>query len=119
MARVDYRIGVADDRSFVRIETAVDGEVKAWSHTSAPELEAVIEIFADARMQLADEVPREIDPGTRIRAVDNPAVRMQRSPQTNGILLALRHPGIGWTSFHLPEEEARRFVSDLAALLPE
>ncbi len=64
--------------------------------------------MAELRAQLADEVPRDLDPGSRLTIEFNPAWRTGRfsSPEPGTIGLVLRHPGFGWLSFGLPPHEA-------------
>jgi hypothetical protein len=107
MQKVEYQIALANDRSLVRIQTVVDGVVQAWSDTSAEELSGVIEMFMTMRMQLMDEVPRELDPGSRVVGIEDPIWRGGPGEDRPGIHLAIRHPGIGWLGFHLPEESAK------------
>ena len=110
MARVDYRLALADDRSKVRLETVVDGEVKAWADVEAPELDGLIHLLVSARMQLADEVPHELEPGSRLPAIVDPAWRMPPNQPNDRRLLALRHPGLGWNQFEFPIHEAKEIA---------
>lgn len=88
----------------------VDGEVAAWSDSTAGELSDLIHMLVSARMVMADAVPAGLDPGARVPTVGNPAWRTTRNPTTNAVLLALRHPGHGWTGFEFPEPEARALL---------
>ena len=103
MNRAEYRIALADDRSTVRIETVIDNEVKAWSETSSEELSGIIEIFGAFRAAMVDEIPKELDPGSRVPRTVDPIWRSIHTPEEKSVDLALRHPGFGWLQFSLPE----------------
>jgi hypothetical protein len=119
MAKVEYRMTPANDRSFVRIETVVDGQSVAWSDSEAPDIEGIIELLAQMRAGLADEVPRERDPNIRGRVVRDPVWQPLKHRVLGGRLLALRHPGLGWLHFVFPEEEARKVAAALTEELPD
>jgi hypothetical protein len=72
-------------------------------------LELLIKNLAGARAVMEEPVGREIAPGTELVSVLDPAWRTRSPPHPSipGPLLALRHPGFGWVSFVLPDNEAR------------
>jgi hypothetical protein len=66
------------------------------------------------RQQLAEEVPRELDPGSRTGAIDNPAWRTDRIAEPlAGVSLAFRHPGFGWLGYLLPFQRAKALAQSL------
>jgi hypothetical protein len=81
-------------------------------------LSALIEGLSNLRAAMADEIPRELDPGSRLPAVVDPIWRIPEQPQHGGKLLALRHPGLGWIGCLLPIKEARAIAHWLLRGLP-
>jgi hypothetical protein len=78
-----------------------------------PELEQLIHQLAMERVKLKDEVAMELDPGTRLPTLVDPAWRVD---SRNGMkALALRHPGLGWLSFGLPSHSAQELAQLLAS----
>jgi hypothetical protein len=114
MARVDYRLTLADDRSKVRLENVVDGKVEAWADVEAPELDSLIHLLLSARAQLLHEVPRVLDHGSRLPTIVDPAWQAPTEFPEGYRAVALRHPGSGWTMFEFPDREARAIAKALA-----
>ena len=73
----------------------------------AATLEDHIHKLAAHRSRLAEEVPRDLDPGSWLEALIDPIWRFPGQRSEHGRILALRHPGLGWLSFILPDKEAR------------
>lgn len=79
-------------------------------------LEGLITSLANARASLDPAVTMEVSQGTQLVAVVDPAwrTRARPHPAIPGPLLSLRHPGLGWVAFVLPEHEAQSLGQWLA-----
>ena len=109
MSRMTLTAGLSEDKQTAVVEMREDGNPLAHMIFDAATLEDAIHKLAQARAELADEVPQSLDPGSRLSAIRFPAWRV---PDThNGpsgtMALALRHPGLGWLSFLLEEGRSR------------
>jgi hypothetical protein len=82
------------------------------------QVEGLIHQMAFLRSAMADPVPADLVPGTKALAVENPTwtTRVQSAPTGPGIVLALRHPGLGWLVHFLPPETARSLARSLSGL---
>jgi hypothetical protein len=98
----------------------VDRHGQALAHVvlEAPELDSLVRLVADLRAGLADRVPASLDPGARVVALVDPALKTARPTGTlpDGIILALRHPGLGWLAFLLPPPKAVALGTSLLQL---
>jgi hypothetical protein len=95
-----------------------EGE-KAWAHITLelPEFIEHIKKLAGLRTLFAEQVPADIDPGTRIEAINDPGwIVHAKNPglPAGTVLLHLRHPGLGWLSFAIPAHEAKAMSETLA-----
>ena len=89
----------------------VDRRGRALAHVAlqAPELDSLVRQLAELRSCLGEPVPRTLDPGARLVALVDPVWQAKplSSPDApDGVVLALRHPGLGWLGFLLPWPEA-------------
>ncbi len=75
---------------------------------------ALIELLASLRAQMTDAVPIELDPGTMTDALLDPPWVVQNHAARRSKLLGLRHPGLGWLSFLIRDEDAARMAALLA-----
>ena len=107
--------GLSDDRLTVTLEIHVRGEPLAHAIFEAPELEEFISGLAETRRQMAELVPADIDPGSRMVTLVDPAWQYPRSPHESGKVLSLRHPGLGWLTFLFPWKEAVALAQYLAS----
>jgi hypothetical protein len=55
---------------------------------------------------LTEPVPPELEIGTYLSGVPNPAWRIPGWRHPEGRILSLRHPGHGWHHFAIPDHEA-------------
>ena len=74
----------------------------------AKELDRLIFQLGQARSELLDQVPADLPQGAKMAAQFNPRWYTHQSPHPSlqGILLNLRHSGLGWLGFILPHNEA-------------
>jgi hypothetical protein len=115
MAFMQLKVYPTDDKSSVTIELWQEGKPLGHILLAGSEAEGFCQSVAEARKKLADEVSVEIDPGSRLAALYDPmyATTVGHSQGEHGVLLLLRHPGLGWLPFLLPHTHA----ADLAQRL--
>ena len=101
-----------EDRAEVTLELHQNDAPIGHIRLEAPELEGLIHHLAANRAGLIDQVPRELDPGTRLNPIVDPVWRAQPDDD-GGVLLAIRHPGLGWLSFVLPQAECKNMAKYL------
>ena len=108
MNRMELRAKPDDAREQVTMELWMNGAPLGHIHLDAGSLEQHIHDLGKHRAALNDQVSRELDPGSRLQAIYDPVWRTDavHSADQAGIMLALRHPGLGWLSFLLPHDEA-------------
>jgi hypothetical protein len=70
---------------------------------TAQELEEQIAHLAKLRAQMADQVPVEPPPVSRV--IVNPGYAVRTDSLTKTSLLRIRHGGYGWLNFELPPQE--------------
>ncbi len=103
----------------VTIELWMDDKPLGHILLDGATLEDHIHKLAGHRSQLKEEVPRELDPGSRLEALVDPVWRIPGQPSEHGRVLALRHPGLGWLSFVFPEKEAAAIAEWLTRDMPQ
>jgi hypothetical protein len=116
-SHMELRAAASADLQSVTVELWQDGKPLGHILLDPSSAEQFAHNLARQRSILPDEVPREIDPGSRLEAVIDPAWRTRVAPYGRGIALALRHPGLGWLSFLFPPAEAQalgRWLMDLS-----
>lgn len=95
---------LADDREAVTLILEGDQVPGVFLKQDAAELSGTIERLAMVRANMAPEVVRELDPGSRVLPVADPIWRGTMAPD-GAATLAFRHPGYGWVVFQLPPGE--------------
>jgi hypothetical protein len=109
---------LADDRNHVNLQLLNDGKVVGESTLSADEIDAVITGLGRFRAALNQQARPEPDEsgGAQEFLVVDPAWRTVQSPhaEVDGIVMRLRHLGLGWVSFLLPRQEGRALGKWLA-----
>lgn len=106
MQKVSWNLRLSEDRQSVSVETLLDGEPKVWAELDASEVQNLIEALGSIRNAMLDEVPRELDIGSRVPVVPDPIWRTTVSPNGQGVHLALRDPRYGWTIYDFPKESS-------------
>jgi hypothetical protein len=113
-------VTLGEEKDRVRLAMQ-DGSVGTLSLGPA-ETDELIKALAGARMQLSEPVaavpPQE--PGKEEVFILNPAWRVDDLPQASvqGVMLRLRHPGLGWVNLVVPYHEARALGHWLLKLSP-
>ena len=115
MAKAQLVWKLSDDKQTVTLEMHIDGTPMAHMILEGAELEGLIHDLGKARSEMADPVTPELDPGMRLEVLVDPVWRTMPEAEHNGSVLALRHPGLGWTSYFLPVKEARALAASLTA----
>jgi hypothetical protein len=98
--------GLSEDRTLIAIEIQEDGQTRAGIVYDRPELEDLIHNLANSRAEMSEQVPEDIDPGTRKEAQLNPRWKVRSDVWDRGPVLLLRHSGLGWLSFAIPQDQA-------------
>lgn len=117
--RIEVTAQVDENGQSVAVEIREDGQPLAHAIMEAPELEECIAMLSQARAMLADQVPEDLDFGTRLTALVDPRWRHPGSQPPEGKVLSLRHPGLGWITFVFPEHEAQAIADYLSADHPQ
>ena len=68
-------------------------------------LDWLIASLATARAALIEQAPATFEPTGNLAVVDDPSWWVG-DPDPGGQTLALRHPGLGWLGFFLPQDQA-------------
>jgi transposase len=101
-----FNVTNTDDKSGVHIEMMIDGKALGSGDLDAAELEKLIDLLAHARSALSEEVAEDLEDETRIVPVEDPVWLIPEYRKETGRLLFLRHPGLGWLGFSIPDQEA-------------
>jgi len=100
---------VAEDSKSVWLRFSAPSGPKNEIVVDAARLDELILTLAAARAQMSNPVPAEplSGPLKKEAVVVDPAWRTNMPPHTSldGLLLRLRHPGLGWLTFLLPHHE--------------
>jgi hypothetical protein len=95
------------DQEHVTVEMWMDGTPLGHMFFDGATAEKHIHDMARHRAALSDPVAPDLDPGARLEAQIDPAWRIPPYRYPQGRLLCLRHPGLGWLSFVLPDKESQ------------
>jgi hypothetical protein len=107
MAKIELAARTDSDRQHVLLELRMNGKPLGHIALSGSDTEHHIHAIARHRAKLADRVSRELDPGSRLEAIFDPIWETPtHKAAAQGLLLAVRHPGLGWLSFLFPHREA-------------
>src|SRR4051812_1450272 len=76
---------------------------------TAAEIDAFIDVLWRVRASMTPEVQTD-NPSLsgETLAVDGPQFYVSRDRMKGGSVLQLRHPGLGWIAFHLPQDASGR-----------
>lgn len=118
MDRMEIRTRHNNTKEYVTIELLMNGEALGHIHLDASSAEKYIHDLALHRSALVDQVPAELDPGSRLEALVDPIWKIPDHKTPHGRVLALRHPGLGWLSFVFPDKEAVQIAEWLTKDLP-
>lgn len=111
MSRITISTELGPHKLEAKILMDRDGETLAQAVFDASGLEAVIQILAARREQMAEAVPPCLEPGARVHGTQDPGWMVTRNDETTQLLL--RHPGYGWIGFVLSKDDAAAIAREL------
>jgi hypothetical protein len=119
MAKMIYQVGLSPDGQSAVLNIQQDGKPETLQHLilDAPGLEDLISNLSKVRSALPEVVTPSLDPGSRLDIQADPAWLVPDAHSgPPGIVLALRHAGLGWLAFHLPKDGAKALSTALASV---
>ena len=119
--QVKISVSTSADCSHALIDLVGAGRSSAIK-LSALELEGVLHQIAATRACLAEPVPDEVKEGSGVVAIYNPRWGLTVPSGEGvppGILMLLRHPGLGWISFLVPPDESEALGQSLYEISQE
>jgi hypothetical protein len=120
--QVKISVSTSADCSHALIDLVGAGRSSAAIKLSALELEGVLHQIAATRACLAEPVPDEVKEGSGVVAIYNPRWGLTVPSGEGvppGILMLLRHPGLGWISFLVPPDESEALGRSLYEISQE
>lgn len=114
MSKMSISLHSEDDAESVTLQLNKDGDSLGYIILSGADLEQLAGELASARASLSPQVALEPEPGFA-SPVQSPIWKTALSHSAEGecVVLALRHPGLGWLSFRLPHNAAAALASRL------
>jgi hypothetical protein len=108
------------DKKKENVVIQIEEDKRALAHIllDSATTENHIHDLAKHRAALLEQVPTELDPGSRLEALIDPIWHIPNYRREQGRILALRHPGLGWLSFVLTDKEAASIAEWLTKDLP-
>ena len=115
MGKMTFVSGVSEDKQSAVVEMREDDKALAHMTFDAATLEGLIRRLGECRATMTETVADELDPGSRLEVLPFPAWKVPdtHSGPSGTLLLALRHPGLGWLGFLLEEARARQIGTAL------
>ncbi|MGJ4893809.1 hypothetical protein ACQR2B_06445 [Bradyrhizobium oligotrophicum] len=107
------------NRENVLLEMQEDGKPLAHMLLDGASAEGLIHQIGHWRSQLEDEVSPALDPKSLLHAIVDPGWMIDGAKHEGRRLLAMRHPGLGWIAFLIPDGEATKMAEWLSKDLPE
>lgn len=97
------------DRNVVEVNVAPAGETPTCHINLPPDVVSqVIDRLADYRAAMTPPIGGDRPPAGPVKAVLDPKWWVQPEPLTEGMAIALLHPGLGWISFVIPPAELEK-----------
>jgi hypothetical protein len=112
------KVQTSQDREHVVMQLEEDGKPLGHILFDGATAEKHIHDVGSHRANLKEQVTPDLDPGSRLLAVVDPAWRVPGERHPAGRILCFRHPGLGWLSFVLPDKEAASIAEWLTKDLP-
>jgi hypothetical protein len=78
---------------------------------NASDVADLIESLGRVRTGMRPEVPRDPKLGAVVSTVADPRFWVAPEGMVGGVLLSLRHPGLGWLYFQIPSAEIETLVA--------
>jgi hypothetical protein len=111
MSTMSIAAVLSEDRRCLIIETRQDDATIARVIYGAPEVAYLLDLIANQRARMVDEVVPTLDPGSRFKAIGYPAWWAGNEMPDGLRALALRHPGFGWLGFVFNRQQAAALSS--------
>jgi hypothetical protein len=118
MVRMELRVATDGMREHVVLELLRGGKPLGQIQLDGDTAEKHVHDVARHRANLIDPVTRTLKPGARLEALIDPAWGTPKYQLPEGRILSFRHPGLGWLTFVLPDEEATAIAEWLTKDLP-
>lgn len=118
MGRMALKVWTSQDNEHVGMQLEEDDKPLGHIFFDGATTEKHIHDVARHRAQLKEGVTPDLDPGSRFEAIIDPAWKIDGARVPEGRILLLRHPGLGWLSFVLPDKEAASIAEWLTKDLP-
>ncbi len=117
-AATQLSCALSTDRKQATLALTSRDELLGHAVLEAPEVEDLVQRLAEVRTMMAEPIPGKLEPLARLKAIRNPAwtVTAADGPAEAPVLLAIRHPGLGWSANLLPLHEARSLGQALLEL---
>jgi hypothetical protein len=115
---MELRVATDGMREHVILELWMDGRPLGHIQFDGATAEKHIHDVGRHRANLSDPVTPTLEPGARLEALVDPAWRSPEYRLPEGRILSLRHPGLGWLTFVLPDKEAAAIAEWLTKDLP-
>jgi len=106
---------LSPDGTALLVDVTDGGNMLASAQYDALDLSTLIERLGGLRAQMAEPVTEMLDHGARMSAVPDPewATNPGQEQFQGRVWLSIRHPGFGWQSFLLREDQASRLGTSL------
>jgi hypothetical protein len=118
MTRMTMKVSTSQDKEYVVLQLEEDGKALGHILFDGATAEKHCHDVASHRANLNEPVTPRLDPGARLPAVVDPAWLVPNERDSQGYILCFRHPGLGWLSFVLPDNEAASIAEWLTKDLP-
>ena len=116
--QIQLNVQLASNKATIIITVMQRSVALSSAVMESPELDTFIALLSANRAMMADPIPMEQEPTGRTVALYDPVwrARIPRVAPKPGVLLTLRHPGLGWIGSLLPPTEARALGEALCSL---
>jgi hypothetical protein len=81
----------------------------------AADVDSLIEELAKLRAQMRPAVPEQLSRTHQYAIEMDPSWYTERNPLFNGAVVFLRHTGLGWAGFAIPDESMHRLKAAIEA----
>ena len=111
---------ISTDGRLIRLQVEEDGKALAHIDMDAATTSTMIDNLAHLRSRMADKVPATPESLVfRNPARETSFMVGREHAVSRDVLLAFRHPGLGWLAFTLSVKESARLATAIAAQLAD
>jgi hypothetical protein len=90
------------------------GDQRTWVKFDAATVDKFVRDVCSYRARMNEKVPPELDPNARLETIVFPVWQGEENRSDTNKRIAIRHPGYGWTSYLLSQEQVTAMASYLA-----